>query len=383
MAEAARLAAADAALELAGGVIVGPAPVSVDAPLESIVGDHPIPGARSRRAAQRIGALTQAVLPDDHVLLLVSGGTTSLIAAPANGVDGHALDEAFHTLLGAGRAVDITVMNAIRRRFLRWGGGRFAAAVMPARVYQVILSDVVGDDPAVIASGPATPDPLTARELRALLDEHGLVGRLPASLVSHLGRVIAGHEAETPKPGDTAFDNVRAPVIIGRTRLHDGMTQAARARGVPCTIHEAAVLGEARERGKAIARWLATEASPGIHCWSGETTVTLGDATGRGGRSQELALSAALALDALGDAGARVTLLAAGTDGRDGPTDAAGAIVDGGTAAAIRAAGIDPAVSLAGHDAYPALDAAGALVRTGATGTNVADVVVAVLWPRQ
>jgi len=381
MAEAARLAAGDTELELAGGVVVGTELAAVDVPLESVVGDHPIPGARSRRAAERLGALTHAVLPDDHVLLLISGGTSSLIAAPADRVDGHALGEAFRILLGAGGGVDITVMNAIRRRFLRWGGGRFAAAVAPAPVHQVILSDVVGDDPAVIASGPATPDPHTAHELRALLEEHRLVARLPAALIAYLEQVIAGHVAETPKPGDAVFQNVSAPVIIGRTRLHDGVAQAARANRVPCTVHEEAVIGEAGERGKAIALSLATGAPPGIHCWSGETTVTLGDATGRGGRSQEFALSAALALEELGDGVAQVTLLAAGTDGRDGPTDAAGATVDRETAARIRAAGVDPANSLARHDVYPALDAAGALLRTGATGTNVADVVIAVVAP--
>jgi hydroxypyruvate reductase len=372
-------AAADADLEIAGGLVVGNEAASVASPLESVVGDHPVPGSRSRRAAERLGALTQAVLPGDRVLLLISGGTSSLLAAPAEGVDAGALSEVFRTLLGAGRGVDITVMNAIRRRFLRWGGGRVAAAVAPARVHQVILSDVVGDDPAVIASAPATPDPLTAAELHALLEKHELVERMPALLMEHLERVIAGDAPETPKAGDDAFTNVDEPVIIGRARLHAGVAEAMRALGEPCTIHDAAVVGEASERGREIARWLATEAAPGVHCWSGETTVTVGDSPGRGGRSQELALSAALALDALRPGHQSVTLLAAGTDGRDGPTDAAGAIVDGSTAQAIRDAGVDPADSLARHDAYPALDAAGALLRTGATGTNVADVVIAVV----
>jgi hydroxypyruvate reductase len=379
MADAARLAAADADLELAGGLVVGATDADVPLPLESVVGDHPVPGRRSRRAAERLGALTQAVLPGDHVLLLISGGTSSLLAAPADGVDGAVLDEAFRTLLGAGGGVDITVMNAIRRRFLRWGGGRLAAAVAPAPVHQVILSDVVGDDPAVIASAPATPDPLTAAGLRALLEKHGLTERLPRELIAYLDDVVAGRLAETPKPGDAAFANVDLPVIIGRVRLHDGIAIAAREAGVAFTNHEAPVVGEASVRGREFALWLATEAAPGVHCWSGETTVTLGDSTGRGGRSQEFALSAAVALDALGPGLQNVTLLAAGTDGRDGPTDAAGAVVDGSTAKAIRDAELDPAHLLARHDAYPALDAAGLLLRTGPTGTNVADVVIAVV----
>lgn len=377
MADAAMLAAADTDLEIAGGLVVGTTEADVAPPLEAIIGDHPVPGPRSRRAAERLGALTQAVLPADHVLLLISGGTSSLVAAPVDGIDGAALDEAFRTLLGAG--VDIAVMNAVRRRFLRWGGGRLAAAVAPAHVCQVILSDVVGDDPAVIASAPATPDPLSGAELYEWLERYELLERLPRALVAHLNDVVAGRAPETPKAGDAAFANVDAPVIIGRARLHDGVAAAALAAGMAFTNHEAAVVGEASVRGRELAKWLATEAGPGVHCWSGETTVTLGGATGRGGRSQELALAAALALDALGAGHQHVTLLAAGTDGRDGPTDAAGAIVDPSTATAIREAGVDPAAALAAHDAYPALDAAGALLKTGPTGTNVADVVIALV----
>ncbi len=378
MAHGARLAAADADLELAGGLIVAHEAVPADSPFESLVGDHPIPGVRSRHAALRLGALTQAVLPKDHVIVVISGGTSALIAAAVDGVPEHALDHAWRTLLGAGAATDIRVMNLVRRRFLRWGGGRLAAALGGAPVHQVLLSDVIGDDPGLIGSGPATPDPTTAADVLALLHEHHLADQLDPALIAYLDAVTGGTLPETPKPGDALFASVAPPVILGRTQLHDGVARAAREAGAHITVHEEALTGEAATAGQTLARTLA-HAAPGVHCWTGETTVTLGERHGYGGRCQELALAAAIALAGHGDAGRRVTLLAAGTDGRDGPTDAAGAVVSAATAEAIAARGLDAAAQLARHDAYPALDAAGALLRTGSTGTNVADVVLAVV----
>ncbi len=379
MAHGALLAAADAGIEIAGGIVVGPDAISCDSPVECVVGDHPVPGPRSHRAAMRIGAMAHAVLPEDHVLLLVSGGTSSLIAAPIDGIDAAALDTLFGTLLAAGRDVDIHVMNAVRRRFLRWGGGRLAAALAPARIHQVLLSDVIGDDPAVIGSGPAVPDPLVAREVLDLLDAHVLTGRIEPVLTRYLHDVANGSHPETPKATDALFANVDAPVVLGRARLHTGIAGRARTLGATLYSHDEPLTGEARERGSQLARWLATSAPAGIHCWSGETSVTLGSTHGSGGRCQELALSAALTLDALAAGERRVTLLAAGTDGRDGPTDAAGAIIDASTAAAARARGANPADALARHDSHSALDAAQSLLRTGPTGTNVADIVLSVI----
>lgn len=379
MARGARLAAADTDLELAGGLVVAHELVPMDAPFECLVGDHPFPGARSRHAALRLGAMTHAVNPKDHVLLVISGGTSSLLASGADGVPEPALDNAWRTLLGAGAAADVRVMNSIRRRFLRWGGGRLAASLHGAHLHQVLLSDVIGDDPALIGSGPATPDPLHASDVLALLQQHRLVDRFDQPLIAYLHDVIAGRRDETPKPHAETFARVDAPVILGRTRLHDGVADAARDARVPLTVHANPLTGDAATAGRALAHMLATSAAPGVHCWTGETTVELGDRHGRGGRCQELALSAAVSLAALGEAGRRVTLLAAGTDGRDGPTDAAGAIVDANTLATMAARNIDAAEHLARHDAYPALSAAGALLRTGATGTNLADIVVAVV----
>ncbi len=379
MARAALDAAAATGLEVAGGVVAGAESARFDPPIEHIVGDHPVPGARSHRAALRIGALTHAVLPADHVMLLVSGGTSSLVAAPADGVNAAALDALFRTLLGAGEGVDINVMNAVRRRFLQWGGGRLAAALVPARIEQVLLSDVIGDDASVIGSGPAVPDPLYAQDVLDLLDAHGLVDRLDGSLIDYLRDVVRGARGETPKANDAVFDNVDRPVVIGRALLLSAVVGAARSHGADAHVHDEPLAGEAAGRGAELARWLATAAPAGVHCWAGETTVTLSGAHGLGGRCQELALAAAIALESAGDTARPVTLLAAGTDGRDGPTDAAGAIVDAAIPAAVRNRGLVPGELLARHDSHRALDAAGALLRTGHTGTNVADILIALV----
>jgi hydroxypyruvate reductase len=158
--------------------------------------------------------------------------------------------------------------------------------------------------------------------------------------------------------------------------VHGGIENAARRLGASVVVHSEPLTGDARLRGTALAQWLASSDAAGVHCWTGETTVALGGATGRGGRCQELALAAALELERCG--ASHVMILAAGTDGRDGPTDAAGAIVDARTATTIRAHGMDPVAALERHDAYPVLATADALLRTGLTGTNVADVVLAI-----
>jgi glycerate 2-kinase len=378
MARAARLAAADTDVELAGGLIVAHQEVHFDAPFEVVVSDHPIPSVRSRHAARRLEALTQAVLPGDHVLLTVSGGTSSLLGAPVDGVSDAAFDHLWRLLLGAGDATDVRVMNTIRRRFLRWGGGRLAAALRGAHLHQVLLSDVVGDDPAIIGSGPAVADATTAAEIVELLRAHKLSDRIDRAVLAHLHDVTAGRSPETPGPDDPIFAAMQPPTVLGRTRLHQGVERAAQDLGLPLMVHHHPLTGDAATAGRALAHAL-TAAQPGLHSWTGETTVDLGERHGRGGRAQELALSAAHWLAQLGEAGARVTLLAAGTDGRDGPTDAAGAIVDASTVAQMQARGFAAESHLARHDAYPALDAAGALMRTGATGTNVADIVVALV----
>jgi glycerate 2-kinase len=251
-----------------------------------------------------------------------------------------------------------------------------------------VVSDVIGDDLASIGSGPCVPDPATATEVRGLLEDAGLWERVPDAVRRELLAAESGETAETPKPGDQAFARVTHDLIASNRLAVDAAAARAAALGLVPEVARAPLAGEAARAGERIAATLLQHCGRGeiaqhsphfprrCFVWGGETTVTLGDMRpGIGGRCQELALAAARVL-----AGAppRVALLAAGTDGRDGPTDAAGAIVDGATWSAIAHAGRDPARDLAAHDAYPALDAAAALIRTGLTGTNVMDVVIGV-----
>ncbi|HET9039195.1 MAG TPA: DUF4147 domain-containing protein [Gemmatimonadales bacterium] len=370
----------------AGGLIV--APQTSDPPHPSIAvvaGDHPEPGPGSLAAAEALGRAAAAVGPDDEVWVLLSGGASSLLAAPVDGIAPEELSALYHLLLGSG--LDITAMNRIRKRFSRWGGGRLARALAPARVRVFIVSDVIGDDLPSIGSGPCVPDIATATDVRRMLEGAGLWNRIPAAARRVVTASESGETAETPKPGDAAFARVTIELIASNRLALEAAAKRAAELGLAPIVAETPLAGEASATGASVAASLLQNCGPPeipqpaapsrCYIWGGETTVTLGDAPpGLGGRCQELALAAARAL-----AGARpgVALLAAGTDGRDGPTDAAGAIVDGATWRAAAAAGRDPARDLAAHDAYRALDAAGALLKVGLTGTNVMDVVIGVL----
>ena len=369
--------------EPAGGLIVAPAAEAAPHPgIRTIRGDHPEPGPGSLAAAEALAQATSRVGPPDEVWVLLSGGASSLLAAPVPGLAPAELTALYGLLLGSG--LDITAMNRIRKRFSRWGGGRLAAALAPARVRVFVVSDVIGDDLASIGSGPCVPDPTTAAEVHRQLEQAGLWTRIPAAAQGLLLASESGETAETPKPGDQAFARVTLEVIASNRLAVEAAARRAAELGLAPEVAETPLAGEAWATGASVAALLLQHCGPRnipqpvapsrCFIWGGETTVTLGDASpGLGGRCQELALSAARALD-----GARsgVALMAAGTDGRDGPTDAAGAIVDGGTWRAAATSGRDPERDLAAHDAYRALDAAGALLRVGLTGTNVMDVVI-------
>lgn len=376
-----------------GGVVVGAHDErSPHELLESATGEHPLPGSQSFKAAERIGVIVARVRPEDEVLVLLSGGGSSLAAAPVDGIEADDLVALNATLLGSG--ADIVVMNSVRKRFSRWAAGRLARALAPARVICLIVSDVHNDDPTFVASGPCSPDPLFAADVEELLTEHALVELLPPRMRAQLQAVKRGEAPETPKPGDPVFEHVTRRVILGNTHALQAAAARATALGIrPVYISREPILDSAVRTGEMLAAELLRFADGGLHrvndpapfacmLWGGETTVTLGDGeTGLGGRCQELALAAARALHAAGPRAHGVSLLAAGTDGRDGPTEAAGAIVDWKTWSAIRAAGRDAERDLAGHDAYHAFDAVGALVRTGHSGTNVRDVVVGLVTP--
>lgn len=383
MAETAVATLREWGLAPAGGVVIAPEPRPAPHPaLHVAVGDHPVPGVRSRAASLALGQAVRAVQRGDEAWVLLSGGATSLVAAPIDGIGVDDLEWLFAHVVRSG--LDIHATNRIRKRFARWGAGRLAVALDGAAIRLFVVSDVVGDDLLAIGSGPCVPDPSTAAEVRAALEGTPLWADLPAALRTHLAQVESGKLPETPKPEAPVFDSVTGTVISSNRTAVLGAARQAEDLGFETVVNSKPLVGPAAAAGRKVAEWVLTrpaiartdDARPWCMIWGGETTVDLTGPHGRGGRCQELALAAA---ERLAGAGSRpgLRVLALGTDGRDGPTDAAGGVVDAETWGKIRAAGIDPAAALAGHDAYPALDAAGALVKLGLTGTNVMDVVIA------
>jgi hydroxypyruvate reductase len=349
--------------------------------IEAVVGDHPVAGSRSALASDRLEELVRQVSPRDVVWVMLSGGTSSLIGAAHSTLTAREYAELQEMLLAS--ALPIGELNIVRKRVSRWGGGRLAQALEPARVRVLAISDVPDDDVRAIGSGPLAPDPASRADVKALLKAAGLWPRIPSAVRELLTR--DDDALETPKQGDPAFRDVTTEIIASNRTAIDAAIDHARQLGY-VTAHARTVLdGDAAAAGEALAReLLAAVENSGIASTplclvsGGETVVELDGVSpnSKGGRAQELALSASRVL-AGGDRGGRaLVLLAAGTDGRDGPTDAAGAIVTPSTWRAISEAGRDPGRDLATHDAYRALDAAGALLRTGPTGTNVTDVAV-------
>jgi hydroxypyruvate reductase len=385
MATAAVAALQHARRDVTGGVIV--APEGLPAPygaLTSLAGDHPVPGRRSFAAAQRIGEVAAGVRGDDVALVLISGGATSLIGAPLRGIAESEFVRLYQLLLGSG--LDIRAMNAVRKRFARWGAGRLALALAPARTLALVVSDVEGDDPADIASGPCSPDPTTGSEVVDILERAGLHGRVAPTIREHLAGVVRGTIPETPRATHPAFAYVTTRVIGSNALSTEAAARRAEQLGLDVQNRGSVLEGDAAHAGASLAAALVERAEDGWRgcvLWGGETTVTLSATSSgdlpRGGRCQEHALAAARVLAESGEPARRVTLLAAGTDGRDGPTDAAGAFADATTWETIRASGMAPEAALARHDSYAALDAIGALHRRGHTGTNVRDVVIALV----
>lgn len=368
---------------IVGGVIVSPDSAAPPYPtLLSMRGDHPIPGHNSFAAAAKIAEVTSGRRGNDVAVILISGGASSLIGAPLRGMSESDFVALCELLLGSG--LDIAATNAVRKRFSRWGAGRLALALAPAATHCLAMSDVPNDDLSVIGSGPCVPDTTTVKDVTSILTRANLLTRIPQTHRDYLAGISRGTTPETPTAAHPAFAHVTARVI-GNTQLAvDGAASAARLHSLTTEVVAARLSGEAARAGEMIARELLEIRARGVsgHCriWGGETSVTLADNSGArssgGGRCQELALAAARVLHSAGDSAAGITLLAAGTDGRDGATEAAGAIVDSSTWADIGAAGRDPAQALASHESYGALQAANALIPRRITGTNVNDVVI-------
>ena len=323
------------------------------------VAGHPVPDEGGLHAAQAVEAMLAQAQADDLVLALISGGGSALLPAPVAGVTLTDKAEASRLMLGAG--LDITEMNSIRQHLSRLKGGGLARAAAPARVVALILSDVIGDDLRVIASGPTVAPISTRAEARALLEARGLWARMPEAVRTALNRP---EEAQVPLEAENR--------LIGSNRR----SLLAMAEGTGGQIWSEALVGDVAQAADwLVARMRTAPAGRVLAFCGGETTVTL-RGQGRGGRNQELALRVAIGMAGVGRPW---VFLSGGTDGRDGPTDAAGGVVDGGTLARIEAAGGDWRALLEDNDSYRALGLAGDLLMTGGTGTNVADVQIVML----
>jgi hydroxypyruvate reductase len=335
---------------------------------------HPVPDERGVAGARRIAELAREAKAGDLVICLISGGGSALLPLPAGGVTLAEKQEATKLLLACGATIH--EINAVRKHVSEIKGGQLARLAAPASVLSLLLSDVVGDPLDVIGSGPTAPDPSTFGDAWAVVEKYGLAERVPVAVRARLEAGMRGEVAETPKAGDECFRKTRN-VIVGSNRLAvDAAAKKARELGYRPLVLSTTIEGETRDVAAmhaAIAREVLASGRPAkapvCLISGGETTVTLtGD--GLGGRNQEFALAAALALrDVPG-----VLAFSAGTDGTDGPTDAAGAMADGETVARAAELGMSAAKYLAAHDSYHFFEPLGDLVKTGPTGTNVMDV---------
>jgi glycerate 2-kinase len=365
---------------VAGGMIAVPRGAEGQSgPVRFAAAGHPVPDIFSLAAAREILSLLESAGKGDLVVALVSGGGSAMLSAPIAGITMEEKAETFRFLLRAG--ADIASFNAVRKHLSEVKGGLLARAAQPATVWALLLSDVPGDDPSVIASGPFSPDPTTFSDAIGVLERYGIYYAVPSAVRRHLAEGAAGTLPETPKPDDPAFLGTTSALLgANRTAMDAAGLWMARERDVgpiaivllPEFLH-----GEARVCARSFCdrlRKAAEALSPGhavVMIAGGETTVNVRGG-GKGGRNQEFALAAAVEMAGEG----AMAVLAAGTDGIDGPTDAAGAYVDGTTVARASSLGLDPGAHLSRNDAYPFFEALGDLVVTGPTGTNVADLVI-------
>lgn len=336
---------------------------------------HPIPDHNGELGAQRIAAIARQAGGKDLLLCLISGGASALLPLSAPPITLEEKQETTRLLLQCG--ANIHELNCVRKHISALKGGQLAQLAYPATVLTLILSDVIGDDLDVIGSGPTVPDRSTFAEARVVLEKYGITGKIPAAVRERL----QGNAAETPKPGDKVFNNV-LNLIVGSNRLAvDAAAHQAKALGYHTLVLSTCIEGETRDVARvhaAIAKEIRASGRPvkppACVLSGGETTVTI-RGHGLGGRNQEFALAAAIDIAGLKD----TVILSAGTDGTDGPTDAAGAIADGRTIGRASAQGLDAARYLANNDAYHFFESLKDLIKTGPTGTNVADVRIALV----
>jgi glycerate 2-kinase len=341
---------------------------------------HPVPDGRSVTAARGMLALGEGSDERTLVIVLISGGGSSILCAPADGLCLEDKVAATRLLLASG--ADIGEFNCVRKHLSMVKGGRLAAALAPATVLSLILSDVVGDRLDTIASGPTVPDPSTWADALAIVRRRGIEDGLPVRVIDLLRRGAAGMVPETPKPRDPVFSRTRS-MLVGTNRLALLAAEAeARERGYRTLVLGSRLRGEAREVamvllgiGEDVVMSGFPLERPACLLMGGETTVTLRGG-GRGGRNQEMALAFAAALRRSPAAGDGLLFLSASTDGTDGPTDAAGAFASSEILSDAARRGLDPEQFLADNDSYHFFEPLGALLKTGPTGTNVCDIQI-------
>lgn len=370
--------------QIRGGVVITPLPAGADGPapclsrvFETMVGGHPVPTAGSEEAGRRALTIARSLASDEVLLVLLSGGASAVMVAPSPGVSLEDKRQTTARLLRAG--ADIHALNTVRKHLSAIKGGQLATAA-PGACVTLAISDVVGDDLSVVGSGPTVADSSTFASALEKLRKFGGVEVYPKAVVARLTAGTRDELPETPKPGDSSIGRSAARVIGGRKDAMTGASAKAQALGYQVIQIDEPVVGEARV---AAAQHLAfallkarASGRPACVISSGETTVHVKGA-GKGGRNQEFALASA---DALASAGTAAVGASVGTDGVDGPTDAAGAIVDSTTIERIRAAGLpDPAHYLEQNNTYELFSRLGDLINTGPTGTNVGDLQVLLL----
>jgi hydroxypyruvate reductase len=340
---------------------------------------HPMPDQRGVEAAKRIAELCEEAGELDLVICLLSGGASALLPAPAAPVNLAEKQETTKLLLACGATIH--EINAVRKHISSLKGGQLAKLAAPARVLTLALSDVVGDQLDVIGSGPTAPDASTFASALAVLDRYSIRAKVPKSVRERLGQ----GKNETPKPGDPLFGKVENLIVGSNQQSLEAAAKKAKTLGYKTLILASTIEGETRDVARmhaAIARQIRTKSqpisAPACIISGGETTVTI-RGVGKGGRNQEFALAAAIHIEGLSN----TLILSAGTDGTDGPTDAAGAIADGDTCSRSRVSSksdskldpkLNPGDALAKNDSYPFFESLGDLVITGSTGTNVMDV---------
>jgi hydroxypyruvate reductase len=365
---------------ITGGLVVAKYGHAVDLSHISLVeAGHPVPDKKGQEGAERIRKHMAMAGENDLVICLMSGGGSALLPSPGKDLTLADKQETIQVLLSCGATIH--EINTIRKHLSRIKGGQLALSAHPARVVSLILSDVVGDDLDVIASGPTVPDPSTYQDCMDILSKYRIAEKLPNTINRHLVDGAQGKIKETPKPGHPAFDRTYHFIIGNNFQALDSARLHAESLGYNTVMLTSLLTGETRDAAQfqaAILREMIQSghpASPPACLLSGgETTVTL-KGKGKGGRNQEFALASAIWLEGFGP----VVCLSAGTDGTDGPTDAAGAIMDGTTLARARAKGLDAAAYLADNDSYHFFQTLGDLFITGPTMTNVMDLRIALV----